>query len=175
MKIAELIEILSGWRNEEIYSQICTVKSVDSVSRTCVCSPVNGDGDLHSVLLQAVDGGTAGIVITPKVGSFVIVTFISKELVYVALTAECDKIEITSGEIVFNDGSKGGLVVSADVAGKLNALESDLNSLKTAFSSWVVVPSDGGAALKAITATWAAQQLTSTNATELENSTIKHG
>lgn len=175
MTVQELIRKLSGIDDEEIYSQICTVKSVDSTAQICVCTPVNGDGDLHGVMLQAVDSGSAGIVITPQVGSFVVVTFLSKELAYVALTEACDKIEVTSGEIIFNDGSKGGLVVSAEVASKLNALENDLNSLKTAFSSWVVAPGDGGTALKAITATWAAQQVPSTNASQLENTSIKHG
>jgi hypothetical protein len=39
-------------------------------------------------------------------------------------------------------------------------LQDDVTTLKQAFSSWVVVPSDGGAALKAASATWAGTAFT---------------
>jgi hypothetical protein len=40
-----------------------------------------------------------------------------------------------------------------------NEVKNDLNTLKNLFSSWVTVPSDGGASLKIITATWSATPL----------------
>lgn len=166
MKINEIIQKLAGVESLEIYSQICVVKSVDSTKRTCVCSPVNGDSDLHGVLLQAVDSGTAGIVITPKVNSFVVVTFISKELAYIALTAECDKIEVMSGEIIFNDGSKGGLAVVSSIAEKLNILEQRMlthqHLCASPGSPTVVDPATN-------------PTISQTQASELENTAIKHG
>ena len=58
---------------------------------------------------------------------------------------------------------------------KYNNLEKDLNDLKSAFNSWVVVPGDGGAALKAASASWAGQTVTLTQANEIENEKVKHG
>ncbi len=36
-----------------------------------------------------------------------------------------------------------------DLVKKLNAIEKDINDFKGSFGSWVAVPNDGGAALKA--------------------------
>lgn len=42
----------------------------------------------------------------------------------------------------------------------IEELQTDLANLKQAFNSWVVVPNDGGSALKASSATWAGTPLT---------------
>jgi len=47
------------------------------------------------------------------------------------------------------------------------------NTLKAAFTSWVVVPTDGGAALKAITAAWAGSTITPTVLADIENDAVE--
>ena len=42
--------------------------------------------------------------------------------------------------ILINEGSLGGLPITAQVVQRLNAIEQDLNSLKNAFQNWVVSP-----------------------------------
>ncbi len=42
----------------------------------------------------------------------------------------------------------------------VDELQSDIGSLKSAFTTWIVVPMDGGAALKAVSGTWAGTPLT---------------
>lgn len=81
-------------------------------------------------------------------------------------------IQLTEDKITFNGGDKDGLVIAADLTKRLNAIENDINSLKTAFSSWVVSPQDGGAALKGGTAGWAAQRLTLTKDKDYMNDKI---
>jgi hypothetical protein len=108
------------------------------------------------------------IYVIPKVGTNVIIGFVDKMNAILLLPAEVD-------EVYLRGEAEGGLVKVNDLVTKLNNIESDLNTLKTAFSSWVVVPSDGGAALKAITATWSGQQLTQTTVNDLENDNVKHG
>ena len=76
--------------------------------------------------------------------------------------------------IVFDGGENEGLAKVKELTEKINALENDINSLKTAFSTWVTVPSDGGASLKAITATWFSAQLAVTNKSDIQNEKIKH-
>lgn len=53
------------------------------------------------------------------------------------------------------------VALAAKVKTELDKLTSDINALKTIFlTGWVVVPQDGGAALKVAAATWAGQVLT---------------
>jgi hypothetical protein len=79
------------------------------------------------------------------------------------------------GTLTINGDGCGGILISKNTSDKLNSLEKDINSLKQVFTTWVTVPNDGGAALKAAAATWSGQQLTETKPTDLENKKIKHG
>lgn len=136
-----------------------------------LCTARLGDLEIPGIRLASVEGGAAGgIAVTPARGSAILVADISlgelRELVAVAYS-EVDAI-------AFQGGENGGLVIAGGVAGRLNAIERDLNTLKTVFKSWVTVPNDGGAALKAASAAWAGQQLTETAAGDIENEKIKH-
>ena len=66
------------------------------------------------------------------------------------------------------------MVKVKELTKKLNAVEKDLNNLKTIITSWTPVASDGGAALKAIITSWATQSITPTAQNELENKNVKH-
>lgn len=46
------------------------------------------------------------------------------------------------------------VALAAKVKTELDKLKDDINSLKTVFSGWIVVPNDGGAALKTAATTW---------------------
>ena len=76
-------------------------------------------------------------------------------------------------EIRLMGGQMGGLVKVEELVKKLNAVEKDLNSLKQVFQGWVTVPQDGGAALKTAATTWATQQLTETQKSDIENEKVK--
>lgn len=98
------------------------------------------------------------------------------------LTAENYQIKMDAdgihldGEVVYLNGdSLGGAVIAAETQKKLNNLESEVNTLKTLLSTWVPVPTDGGASLKAFVATWAGQTLTPTTEEEISNQNVQHG
>lgn len=78
-------------------------------------------------------------------------------------------------EIMLRGDQHGGLVKVSELVSKLNTIEDDLNDLKMIFSTWVTVPSDGGAALKALAATWYAATIVNTTVANLENDKVKHG
>ena len=84
-------------------------------------------------------------------------------------------IQVTEDGIELNGSNYGGVVKVGDLVDKINTIERDINKLKLAFSTWVTVPNDGGAALKAAAATWYAAQLAITTSSELENTTLSHG
>lgn len=87
---------------------------------------------------------------------------------------EIELIETKANEIIYNDGGNEGFVKVKETVARLNAIESDLNTLKSVFQSWITVPEDGGAALKAAAATWFGQQLALTEQDDIENDKIKH-
>ena len=57
-------------------------------------------------------------------------------------------------------GDADNMVRFSKLKESIDELKNDLTTLKQVFSSWVTVPNDGGAALKAASATWAGTALT---------------
>ncbi len=121
-------------------------------------------------LCPVIDSRRTQLLITPKTDSMVLVADLSMgDLTDLAVVhfGETEKIEI-------HGGSLGGLVKIDDLTRRLNAIERDLNTVKTAFAAWTPAPTDGGAALKAATAAWAASTLTLTQKSDYEDTTITH-
>lgn len=56
-------------------------------------------------------------------------------------------------------GDSENMVRYAPVGSTVQELQDDVNQLKQLISSWVVVPNDGGAALKAVLASWSSSPL----------------
>lgn len=165
---------------EKLYSSVCKVVSVDDSSRTCELEPVNGDAE-RTGRLQASLELSEGVYIKPSVDSFVLLSWINEITGVITQFSEIDEIDITigpsslnvvDGQVTFNGGNLGGLSVPSEVATRFNLIEQDINNLKTAFSSWVTAPGDGGAALKAITATWYGSQLIQTQESDINNEDI---
>ena len=100
MEIKDIFKKLSE-NQDEIYSVLCSVIEVDESQRTIHAKPLNGSAEIFDVRLQTMLSGVIGIVNFPKVGSDVIVNFISKEVAYVALNSEIKKIQLNIGEMSF--------------------------------------------------------------------------
>ena len=165
-EIARLIrEISKDDQFTEMYGVPCTVSEINE-DNTLTCSPINDDSDFVNVRLQAGPGD--GVLITPKLNSVVIVQPINEITGYVSLFSEIESVQ-------YFDGSLGGFVKVEQLTEKLNNLESEINQLKNLFAQWTVAPSDGGAALKAITASWSSDTITETNRSEIENKKLTHG
>jgi len=92
--IGDAIQRLSK-TNDEMYSLVGKVLSVDEDKRTCDVEPINGDAVINNVRLQADLEGKSGLVLFPKEGSHVVVTFLNKQTGYVALCSEVDKISFS--------------------------------------------------------------------------------
>lgn len=182
-KIAQAIRDIAGERMEGSAIFPAEVKSVSGD----VCTIVVGDLEISDVRLRAViDGGTDHLLRIPRVGSQVLVADMSngqfRDLVVIE-QSETERVDITigqttltveDGQITINGGQNGGLVNISSLTSRFNAIENDINNLKTAFTTWVVAPQDGGAALKAAAATWAAAQLAVTQDENYEDTKIKH-
>lgn len=158
-------------------------KAIDQDKRTCDVE-LDDDVMLYDVRLAPIN--TASCFCLPKIDSWVIVGTLEncESLTFIAAMSEIDsvimnidsvKFEIKDGDVIINNGQYGGLVKVVELAGKINTIEKDLNTLKTAFKAWVVTPNDGGAKLKAAAAAWTSKSLTLTQQADIENNKIKHG
>lgn len=200
--IKETIRQLARGGRETV-SLVCTVDAVDKTARTVDCTPLDESAPLVGVNLQANQGSTFGVVSFPRVGSFVVVGFVADgsagvvlatddvESVEVVISDDTARItadeegvrvrmgddtsvELTGEGVVLNGGNFGGMVKVEPLTGRINGIENDINELKNIFSSWVTVPQDGGAALKAASAAWAGSLLTPTQRGDYENEKVKH-
>lgn len=181
--IKEAIQALTGVK-EPSRVALCTVVSVNEQARTCVAATVTGVSgvEIKDVMLMAsVDDGC---LLIPAVDSNIIVSWSDKVQPFVSMYSELSKVLYIVGDnaieisdkIKLNGDEFGGLIKIEELVSKINALESDLNSLKDVFStSWTPVANDGGAALKLAAATWYGQAITETQVSDLENETIQHG
>ena len=164
---SKLKDYLSGIGGKGIAIIQGIVKSVSGK----LCEVEIGNIVIPDVRLRASeldDGGE--MLVTPKEGSAVIVGSLSGDLSQLVVL-QVDHID----SIVINGGELGGLINIEQLTEKLNAIEDDINSLKTAMgTSWVVAPQDGGAALKTAISTWASQQLTRSEKSDYEDEKIKH-
>lgn len=101
------------------------VKSVDDAQRTCEVEPINGDADLIEVRLQAVQSGNTGWYMKPKVNSDVLVTFVNKDLAFVAMCSEVEELRL-------NIGTQTVTVKSTEIElSGLTAIKGSTNDLKS--------------------------------------------
>jgi len=175
--IIEAVNKMTGQHKSDTVTYCdAVVNSVDIAARTCSCTAIAGHTEyqLNNVKLMAVVDD--GMLIEPVIGSTVKVIFSVNLEPFICQYSEIENITIDAvTKIKFNDGQFGGLVKVSDLVDKLNTVEKDLNTIKQAFASWIVVPSDGGAALKLAATTWFGQSITKTKISDIENAKITHG
>lgn len=162
--------------NAEVYAVLAEVIAVDEGERTCTIEPLNGDAQVTGI--RFANSANAMFLAVPAIGSIVLVDFFEDSEGYISMFSEVDSLvfSTTPGNVIqLQDGSFGGIVKVTDLVSKLNAIEQDINNLKSAISDWTPVPNDGGAALKAALASYAGSTLTQTTRQDLENESITHG
>ena len=180
-QIAQTIKKMGAAHGVILFS--ADVKSVDGDT----CTLIIGSLELTDVRLRAVvNSENDKIVVTPKAGSRVLAADMSggsyRDLVVLSYS-EIEKVEVVIEQttctidkdgIVMNGGNNGGLVNIDDLVAHINAIEDDINNLKTALSGWMPVPQDGGAALKTAIATWFVQPIAKTQKSDFEDTKITH-
>jgi len=120
-------------------SLVATVDSVNESGKTCVVSPVNGDAQIFDVRLQSSEGANLGVLVLPKVDSFVLVTMLDKDTAFVSLYGEVESLNLKIEGLEFTVDSeglkltKGSLSLKNEIAGlvkEVNSLVSTLKSFK---------------------------------------------
>ena len=170
-KLGNLIQELSK-TNDELYSQVCKVTTVDESNRTVDVQPINGDPELFDVMLQANIQQEVGFCPIPKEGSYVIVTFLTRSTAFVSLFTELDQIIIDVPEIVINGGKNKGLIKVDALQAEVSKLNANFEVIKQAVIGAATSPGDGGAAFKA--ALIAALQFQDADVTGTTNEKVQH-
>jgi hypothetical protein len=165
----------------ELKKVVASVKKAQL--RSVICREVNWERHTMTAADEAngleyldVQLGFGFTYIRPAAGTRCLIGLLEgkETLTFLVNAEQVEEVKITSEKIICNGGENDGWVKVRELTEKLNALEKDINSLKQVFTSWVAVPNDGGAALKAALATWAGQTLTETRQADIENDKITH-
>lgn len=183
-RIEEIRAKLKEWCNKGAPqpTMLGVVKSVNEKEQTCV---VEDDGlEYPKVRLSPVLTGSDGLTTIPVVGKYALCARIEGDDEWYMVSAEAVakyilkigeiSLVVDDGSICFNDGKNGGLLKIDALIGKLNNIEDSLSQLKKVFATWIPVPTDGGAALKASVASWSASPIKKTIKADLENKKVTH-
>ncbi len=176
---------------QEIKQKLCqlTGADIDRGLFTAEVTKVSGDtcsvryGDLvfEDVRLRVIaeDSNNSRMLLTPKVGSCVLVADLSggdKRDFAVVMLSEVQKVELTADEVKLNGGSNGGLVKIEELTKQLNGLKDVVNDLISKYNKHthsVATPDtfNGTAAPTTDTESQTAAQF---DQSKYEDTTIKH-
>ncbi len=134
--IAESIRKLAGSANA-FETFVCEVKSVDGA--TCTVTRVLDGLEIPDVRLNCHSTENSGIVVTPKVDSYVLVTSIDGLSFFVSQCSEVEKITIDcESEIIINRGDNKGVVKIQELENNLKKLKSYIENIATATATAMV-------------------------------------
>jgi hypothetical protein len=107
--MSELKKALRAITNtdDEVYSIVGKVTKVDKTRRVVNVQPLNGDAEILGVKLQSNESNTEGVVIFPKKGSNVVVTFLNKNTGYVALFSTVEMLEYKAKQLKISVDTEG--------------------------------------------------------------------
>lgn len=159
-------------RNEELYSQVCTVTKIDDKKRTCTVQPLDDSAEIFGVKMQAFEGGIVGLFIKPKLNTAVIVTFINNNAGFISMVSEIEEILINCESVVFNNGDNGGLINIEKLITESDRDTKAIGELQEVFNTWVPVLNDGGASLKTLLTQFISLPLA--DLSNIEDKKVKH-
>lgn len=124
-KIKDCLRELAG--GAPIETEVAKVLSVDGA--VCKVSRVRDGMVIDRVRLNAISTADKGIVVTPKTGTYVLVSRLGEVNWFVTLCGEVEKISIDAeADIVINGGQLGGLIKIEDLIGSINHMVETFNS-----------------------------------------------
>lgn len=162
-----------------IQTEWVKVSSVDWEDKTMVAIGEDNGLEYFDVIL-----GLGSVNIRPKVDCLALVGSIHNgEACFVISCEEIEEIEmidksgfkvsLNDGLLLLNGDSFGGIVNAKELKTQVDKNTEILKQLQTVFKSWVPVPNDGGASLKALVTAFVDLPLTDLG--NIQNSKIKHG
>lgn len=169
--IQEAILHLSGNHNQDrVYMAPCTVTDVDIPSRTCTVLPIGGDAVTEIENVQLMGEVDDGMLLIPAIDSTVIVTYSTKNIPYISLYSQLQKVVMVGIDgIQFQGGELGGMAIVAKLVAQYNKLESAFNGLVALYNTHSHV-ANGSPTLSQDNTVLIPTQLT-----DIENQSVTHG
>jgi hypothetical protein len=170
-KTKALIDVQTHW---------CIVESVDWTEKTMIATGLTDDLDFHDVNL-----GIGAIHTKPSLKSKCLIGIINNNPAdaFLIESEQIDEIEIidksgfkihlNNGKMTINGNKFGGLVDAKELKKQVDKNTLILKQIQSVFQSWVPVPNDGGASLKALVTGFIAMQ--TADLSNIENKNIQHG
>lgn len=134
--LRDIIQGLSKESSVELYSKIGEVTAVDKKAGTVDLDPIDGSAPILKARLSPDLQTNTGIIQVPRVGSNVIITFLSPVRAFVSLVTDPE-------EIIINGGGKKGLIIWDELKSQLDANSAILQSLINAIKTPVTEPGNG--------------------------------
>jgi hypothetical protein len=159
--IKDAIKFLSKDGNETQFV-LCTVESINTTNKTCVCEPVSGGAEIMGVKLMAKN--QTGFYIIPEVNSHVIVC-VQENLSYVTMFSEVNEIQL-------NGDNYDGIPIVGNLVQKLNNLENAFNQFVILYNAHTHVETSTNTL---VPSTLNTNVLITTTTAMLRNTTVKHG
>jgi len=165
---------------------IATVDAVDDSGETLDATDILTEVPIYGVRLQAVaDGSKLGVLVTPKIGSYVLVAALEKsfkdsfcagfsEIEKIHVQIGTFKIEIDKDGVVANDGENGGLCIVPELKTQLAKLTARVDAVFAALTNSPTAPTDGGATYKTAITASLNTVVEKENFERIENPKIKH-
>jgi hypothetical protein len=183
MDIAQYIKQLKEFISTQlppVTTAWAVVTEVDLDAKTMTCKSVKDSLEWFDVSL-----GLGSTVVEPKVNTKVLVGCIESQDAnrFMIWCEEMESfrianvfgfiIELKAGKMTINGDKFGGLVDAKELKLQVDKNTKVLEKIQQAFSSWTVIPNDGGAALKGLSAQFTG--LPTADLSNIENTTIMHG
>lgn len=151
-------------RNAPVIVEYATVESVEENSCT-VQMLTDKEGVLtDGILFQAI----GNVTFKPSLQATCLVLHIMNNDAE-GMIVWCDKID----QMLINGDDLGGLINAPKLLDELDKLKKFQQKVQQVFQQWVVAPSDGGAALKALSSQFTSMSVP--NFADMENEKVKHG
>jgi hypothetical protein len=141
MTVREIIRRVVREDGLMLCCEIGRVKSIDKSKNTCECS-IEGKADVLGARLALAVQGKESIVIYPKVGSDVLLGFVSGATAFVLMSGQVE-------EITINGGENKGLIKIEEMKKQLSLMSGRIDTIIQALQQSAVAPGDGGATYKA--------------------------
>ena len=161
--IKEAIKFLSKDGNEAQFV-LCTVQSINTTKKTCVCEPLSNGAELMDVKLMAKN--QTGFYIIPEVDSQVIVC-VQENLSYITMFSEVSEIQL-------NGDNYDGIPIVGNLVQKLNNLENKFNAHIALYNAHVHPETSVNTLVPSVPDTTNTIAPITTTA-DLKNLTVKHG
>ena len=164
--IKEAIKFLSKDGNEAQFV-LCTVQSIDTTKKTCVCEPLSNGAELMDVKLMAKN--QKGFYIIPDIDSQVIVC-VQENLSFITMFSEVSEIQL-------NGDNYYGLIRVVELLNEINTRNTTFKAAITAALTSIdaSIVSLGGASASSAAFTAATATITNILKASVENTTVKHG